>query len=492
MAALIPRSFSSQIVSADTGDPNRPQFHLLPAANWMNDPCGPIYWKGKYHMFYQYNPNSSVWGDMHWGHAVSPDMVHWSRLPVALAPTPGGPDEAGCFTGSAVVKDGVATILYTGVVRAPDNQATIRDGVNSFKETQCIATSTDADLTKWTKQTTPVIARPPAGLKVLGFRDPAPWQDGDWWYVALASGIANKGARVLLYRSKDLRQWSYLHPLAEGTGSGKHAVNPVDSGDMWECPDFFPLGDAHVLIYATAGKVHWQSGELDKKAMRFHSQQSGLLDHGSYYAAKTQLDADGNRILWGWITEDRPVEDYRAAGWAGAMSLPRKLTLDKRGRVAMRVLPAVESLRGPEQNVISRANKSENEWSIKSSVFPHLRGEILCEVRTSEGCKLSLIGSENGSERKWISVKFDPRQRQHIMVDNQTIPIALEATGPLQFRMFVDGSVLELFVNNQEAYTKRIYTSAMLAPDIRLDFEGNTTNLKRLSVWQYSPIFGNR
>ena len=84
-------------------DPLRPQFHLLPQRNWMNDPNGPIFWKGKYHMFFQYNPDAAVWGDMHWAHAVSPDMVHWKHLPVALAPTPGGYDADGCFSGSAAV-----------------------------------------------------------------------------------------------------------------------------------------------------------------------------------------------------------------------------------------------------------------------------------------------------------------------------------------------------------------------------------------------------
>ena len=79
-------------------DPLRPQFHLLPRANWMNDPNGPIYWNGQYHMFYQFNPDGAYWGNMHWGHAVSPDMVHWRHLAVALAPTPGSPDADGCFT----------------------------------------------------------------------------------------------------------------------------------------------------------------------------------------------------------------------------------------------------------------------------------------------------------------------------------------------------------------------------------------------------------
>src|ERR1700746_11506 len=92
-------------------DPRRPQYHLLPASNWMNDPNGPIYWRGQYHMFFQYNPNGAYWGDMHWAHAASPDMVHWRHLPIALSPTPGGPDQDGCFSGSAVVNIGVPTFI---------------------------------------------------------------------------------------------------------------------------------------------------------------------------------------------------------------------------------------------------------------------------------------------------------------------------------------------------------------------------------------------
>ncbi|HMD20740.1 MAG TPA: glycoside hydrolase family 32 protein, partial [Alloacidobacterium sp.] len=120
------------IAAADLAhDTNRPQFHLLPAANWMNDPNGPIFWKGKYHMFFQYNPHAAVWGDMHWAHAVSPDMVHWQHLPVALAPTKGGPDGEGCFSGSAVVFNGVPTFLYTGVKSVSLPEATLSDGHNN-------------------------------------------------------------------------------------------------------------------------------------------------------------------------------------------------------------------------------------------------------------------------------------------------------------------------------------------------------------------------
>src|SRR5260370_42515275 len=106
-------------------DPLRPQFHLLPRANWMNDPCAPRFFRGQYHMFFQYNPGAAVWGDMHWAHAVSPDLIHWKHLPLALAPSPDGPDADGCFTGSAVDDHGTATLIYTGVKTSAPQHPTL-------------------------------------------------------------------------------------------------------------------------------------------------------------------------------------------------------------------------------------------------------------------------------------------------------------------------------------------------------------------------------
>ena len=173
--ASLPRAVSSapgeDLQKKLAADPLRPQFHLLPAKNWMNDPNGPIYWRGRYHMFFQYNPGAAVWGDMHWAHAASEDMIHWRHLPVALAPTPGWDDADGCFTGSAVDNGGTATILYTGVKRAALERATLRDGHNNFREVQCLATSSDPQLLRWKKLDHPVI-EPPNDPKITGFRDP--------------------------------------------------------------------------------------------------------------------------------------------------------------------------------------------------------------------------------------------------------------------------------------------------------------------------------
>ncbi len=134
----------------------------------MNDPNGPIYWKGQYHMFFQYNPNAAVWGDMHWAHATSPDMILWKHRPMALAPTPGGYDSEGCFSGSAVDDRGTATFLYTGVKNVSPAEATLRDGRHNFLETQCLATSSDPQLQTWEKLAAPVLL-PPTGYEINRF-----------------------------------------------------------------------------------------------------------------------------------------------------------------------------------------------------------------------------------------------------------------------------------------------------------------------------------
>src|ERR1700757_497870 len=144
-------------------DPLRPQYHLLPAHNWMNDPNGPIYFRGRYHMFHQYNPQEAIWGNMSWAHATSTDLIHWQHEPVALSPTPGGPDRAGVFSGSAVLDRGVPTLIYTGVAPPKsESDATLRDGVHTWRESQCLATAQDEDLRTWKKLPDPVIAAPPA------------------------------------------------------------------------------------------------------------------------------------------------------------------------------------------------------------------------------------------------------------------------------------------------------------------------------------------
>jgi beta-fructofuranosidase len=484
--------FASTVPSGLAGDPRRPQFHLLPAANWMNDPNGPIYFRGKYHMFCQYNPNGAFWGDMHWDHAVSTDMVHWKHLGVALAPTPGGPDADGCFSGTIVVQDGQAVMLYTAVRSVPEAQATIKDGAHSFLETQCLATSNDPELKTWTKLPAPVIAVPPAGLAVTGFRDPSPWHQGDWWYMTIGSGIEGKGGAVLLYKSKDLRHWEFMHILAQREGGIAVVPEHQDAREVWECPEFFALGDKHVLIYSTSGKSYWIAGTLEPHAMTFHAETTGVLDYGSFYAPKTQLDKAGNRILWGWIPEARPEAEHKAAGWAGLMSLPRVLTMGEDGRLRIGVAPEVNQLRKPEQALHVTADDEKNLRQIDGLRIEQYSGEIQCTARRdSQPYELSLRGAREDAEA-WLTVKYDPIHPGQVSIDGKPLAVGLDEKADLELHLYIDGSVMELFVNKQAACTKRVYCPGNSAHDLRLQWTGKTSSIVNLSVWNMAPISADR
>jgi beta-fructofuranosidase len=463
-------------------DPLRPQFHLLPARNWMNDPDGPIYWQGHFHMFFQYNPHAAVWGDMHWAHAVSDDMLHWKHLPIALAPTPNGPDADGCFTGSAVIHQGAATFLYTSVRSVPPGEATLRDGRHNFLETQSLATSRDPDLRTWQKHPAPVLL-PPHDPKLAGFRDPCLWREENAWYMGVGSGQHGGGGRVLLYRSADLRNWEFLHALAQGESAGGDATDAVDAGDMWECPDFFPLGGKHVLLYSTQRKVFWEVGEYDPKEHRFHPQKRGLLDRGAYYAPKSQLDAKGRRILWGWIPETRPESEFSAAGWAGCMSLPRVLTIVRDGELSQGVIPEIASL-----------HSSRQKWHLPDQL-ESLRAFSLA----GPGASMLLCFDERpfnlslgDATTVVVEISYDPsRAGRELEINSKPLPIASRPPHGHHLQLLLDASVIECFADETLALTTRVYR----APQSPLRFTISSADPRAvysLSVEPCRPISPDR
>jgi beta-fructofuranosidase len=467
-------------------DPMRPQFHLLPARNWMNDPNGPIYFRGRYHMFFQYNPQAAVWGNMSWNHAVSADMLHWTPLPLAMTPTPGSADSFGVFSGSAIaVPHGNAQrvyAVYTGTQKSDDAHATIRDGANNIQESQCLAWSDDARLQRWQKDPQPIISAPPAGMQITGFRDPSVWRQGEWYYMTVGSGVAKVGGCVLLYRSRitgtagDLKHWEYLHKLTEGEWNGKPTANPCDDGEMWECPDFFALDGGHVLIYSTLGKVFWQSGTLDEVTMRFVARKTGELDLGAYYAPKTQLDAQGRRILWGWIPERRSDDAMTAAGWSGMMSLPRVLSLDKDGTLRMQVLPQAAAL---------RAGKLPYQET-RAGVLKTLRqatGEIVCSGARGELLSLKMDDGAN----ELVHVTYSP-ETHSFRVDGREI--VLEPEDVPSVHAYVDGSVIEMILGQRVGYTKRFYYQTPFAPDVQVLATGGPR--VAMEAWKIAPISDNR
>ncbi len=490
-AALAP-GFAGLLRTADSdtaarcrklaADPLRPQYHLLPDHNWMNDPNGPIFYRGKYHMFHQYNPKGAVWGNMHWAHATSPDMIHWQHEGIALAPTPGGPDQDGVFSGSAVLDNGRPTIIYTGVARpAAPAEATLRDGQHVWRETQCLAVAQDDDLRVWKKLPQPVIAAPPAGMEVTGFRDPCLWREGDRWMLILGSGIRGKGGMILLYSSPDLRNWTYLHPLVEGDASGKDTTNPVDTGDMWECPDFFPLGKKHVLLISTMGKVRWKAGTYADQ--KFHPEKEGVVDWGSYYAAKTMLDKDGNRILWGWIPEARPDSELIKAGWAGVMSLPRVMSLSSANEFQTEVAPAAGLLRSQHIKREAGNDIAATRTLFEAARVVDLAAEIDFLLRPKADDLTIHLLSDGG---EFVSISCVKRSGYELRVGNVTAPLAAM---PMRLHMFLDGSVLEVFVNDGIAVTARVYQ--VPSGPLRVKIEGDA-EVTSLDIWQMNPISKDR
>lgn len=467
-------------------DPLRPQYHLLPAHNWMNDPNGPIFFRGRYHMFHQYNPQAAVWGNMNWAHATSADMIHWQHEPIAIAPTPGGPDQDGVFSGSAVLDDGKPTVIYTAVAPpATDADATLRDGHHMWRETQCLAVAEDDDLRKWKKLSEPVIAAPPAGLAVTGFRDPCLWREGNAWMLILGSGSHVQGGSILLYTSSDLRHWTYLHPLVEGSPSSKETTNPVDTGDMWECPDFFPLGRKHVLLISTMGKVRWKVGTYAEQ--RFIPEKEGVVDWGSYYAAKTMLDRDGNRILWGWIPETRPDTDLIAAGWAGAMSLPRVMSLNDQNELQTEMLTTVNMLRGEHTGFRGDHQNATIQKFLEVVRIRDLAVEIEMQFQPKPEGFTFRLRSESG-DFATISCANRSGQRE-LRMNEVTAALSGVAGSPVRLHMFLDGSVLEIFANGTTSLTARIYK--VPSGPIRLTLDGDA-GVKSLDVWQMRPISKDR
>jgi beta-fructofuranosidase len=371
-------------------------------------------------------------------------MLHWKHLPLAFTPTPDSPDSFGCFSGSAIAVGKRVYAVYTGTQHSGADKATIRDGANNIQESQCLAWSDDPQLVRWTKDpANPVIPVPPNGLEITGFRDPSAWKQGDWYYLTVGSGVAKVGGCVLLYRSKDLKSWEYLHELTSGEWNGVVTANPCDDGQMWECPEFFALDGGHALIYSTLGKVFWQSGVLDEATMKFTPRKTGLLDLDAFYAPKTQLDAHGRRILWGWVPERRPDTAMREAGWSGMMSLPRVMSLDKDGTLRLTILPQTAALRAAVVSVASSA-------AGKTAALRGASGEVLCSGKPGQNFDFSL-GTAAG---ELLRVSYSA-EKHAFTADGKDV--VLEPGDAPTLHGFVDGSVIELILGERIGYTNRFY-----------------------------------
>lgn len=462
-----------------------PQLHLAPPAGWMNDPNGLIYFDGAYHVFYQHHPHDENWGPMHWGHARSTDLVHWQHLPIALAPGTDD-DKDGCFSGSAVEHNGELCLLYTGHVWLGESGD---DG--QIREVQCLATSTDG--VHFTKQGTVLAA--PEGIR--HFRDPKVWKEGDDWMMVVGARTPDDLGQVLLYRSPDLRHWTPEPVLARAEPG---------QGYMWECPDFFPLGDRHLLLFSPQGMAaegyrfrnlhqsgyllgRWQPGQAFDIEQPFTELDAGH----DFYAPQTFTAADGRRLLIGWMDMWESPMPSKAHYWAGALTLPRELSLDDKGRVRMQPARELAELRRQHEHWTQLALTNERK---PLGLDAHaLELQVTLDLSASaERFGLELAATTDGSRGALLYVDAQAgrlvldRSRAGLGVSGyRSIP--LPAGPQLELRIFIDHSSLEVFVNRGEAcLTSRIYPQPG-ERTINLFAENGSAEVVAVHAWRLGSIW---
>ena len=490
------RDSADSLRQKPASDPHRPKYHFLPPSNWINDPNGTIFWKGQYHLFYQYNPGGAFHGSIHWGHAVSGDLVHWVVLPPALAPDPDGPDRDGCYSGTAFMnREGVPTIIYHG------NTGGI-----------CIATAVDEKLIKWHKfEANPVIPDPKPSDEYEVQGAPCAWLEGDTYYAVTGGiswrpkGIPSKGRdRAFLFRSQDLEHWEYIHPFYEG---GEY----TEGGEDCAVPDFFPLGTKHMLLFAShlRGAQYYIGTYSDH---RFHPERHGRLTYGdsgrigSFCEGLTLKDDKGRRILFGRISECRFEDIQKESGWAGVIALPMALALSGEGELAIEPVTELDSLRG-EQKHFSNIEIGKNAVVPINGV--HGDGIEIAAVFEDRGAqeyglmvRCSPKGEEQTAVRFSPEVLGSPRHRNLILDvsrsssgnevynrESQIGPLILPKGQFLELRVFVDRSVVEVFANGRQYLTKRIYPARDDSLGIKLFSRGGEAVLRSMDVWQMDSIW---
>lgn len=443
----------------------RPLLHLTPPVGWMNDPNGFCRYQGRYHLFFQYHPYSTVWGPMHWGHAVSDDLLRWEYLPCALAPDTGA-DAQGCFSGSAVEAEGQLMLIYTGL---PVKE----------RQTQCIAMGNGIDFVK--PGDNPVLDpdQLPPEYSRQDFRDPKVWREKKGYCMAVGNRHASRSGTILLMRSDDARRWRLC---------GELDSSRMTHGRMWECPDFFALDGRQVLMVSPQ---EMQGDELfhpgynaialigDFDGQSFHRGAVQPVDQGlDFYAPQTVLAPDGRRLMIGWMENwDYCKKTPREHPWYGQMSLPRELAL-RDGRLCQQPAREIEKYWG-------EAFHFEDTLDAAWRAYPGPSGRALdLTLRLSPlpvGCASVTIRLAADSLHETLltcdfmhhELIFDRRRSGGVPEEYALHRVFVpEMDTQLLLRLVLDRESVEIFLNGGErAFSYRLFTPRT-ARDIAFSSQG--------------------
>ena len=431
----------------------RLDYHVSAPSGWINDPNGFCYFDGYYHVFFQHHPQSAEWGPMHWGHARSKDLVHWEELPIAL--TPGDKeDEDGCFSGSAIVKDGVLYLFYTGHHYYGDGDK------EHFWQNQNMAYSKDGiHFTKY--ENNPVIAKEPED-NTHHFRDPKVWEHEGTYYMILGSQGEDGLGRAIVYSSKDLLDWNYEGPISKAKGL-------KTEGFMWECPDFFNLDGKDVLLLSPQGidpqgkkylnlfETGYFVGEYDYKAAKFSHGEFYELDKGhDFYATQTTETPDGRRIVIAWMDMWESPMPEQEDGWAGALTIPRELRL-KDGHLYMTPVKELEQLRVSEE--ASQSVKTSGEVIVTKNASP---SEVNLEIPLTASANQEVSFSLKTANEELVLLTYSNKTKEFILKRSDKDDLrygTIQSCDKLSIQAFIDTSSIEIFINDGElVFTERYYT----------------------------------
>lgn len=411
-------------------DPTHPVFHITSPAQWMNDPNGPIYYKGFYHLFYQLNPYSDTDGLKYWGHVRSRDLVKWEPLPIAIAPS-NNRGEAAVWSGCCTINGlGQPMIFYTS----------IGSEKSAFDQAEQWAAIGDNDLIHWHKlPSNPVLPQAVNGAtKIYDWRDPFVFHDGNGVFLVTGGHLARQGrAAVNIYEAENpgLTQWKYRGPLFELPDPGAPTV---------ECPNFFQLDGQWALFVSPYGRVQYFIGDFDAKTCRFTARRNGLLDYGSsFYAPNTLLAPAGRRLVWGWLHGFPPGH-----GWNGCLSLPRQLSLAPDGALRQSPAPELSRLRGAGvawRNVRFSADARPFPLPATNTL------EIQADIHLETANRVLLNLNEGAHDAGSALMKYQDSQ---LTVMDIIAPLALPRNRKLELRIFIDRSVLEVFANDMVCVTR--------------------------------------
>lgn len=475
---------------------SRPKFHLTPMTGWCNDPNGFCFYKGQYHLFYQYHPYDSFWGPMHWGHAVSNDLVNWEYLCCAIAPDMPY-DNKGCFSGSSIeLKDGRHLLMYTGVHEEVQSDGSIRD-----IQEQCIAVGDGVNYTKYEQNPVIRACDLPEGCSKFDFRDPKifSYEDGTYGAVIVSCDSKSDG-RVLLYKSDDGFNWKFDHIID---------VNNSRFGKIWECPDFFTLDGKDVLMispcdmkafnleYHNGHGTVFMTGKNSPSGFKIESDRS--LDYGlDFYAPATIAGPDGKRILVGWMGNWATCRNHDSKQkYFGQMTIPRELKIkdgdlyqmpvkeiDSRRKNLHRytniVFEDIKVLDGVKGRFVDLDVCFDFEEQIKGRIKEQKNAGAVCglKIACGNGCYSTLCWrpdertfeidrSHDGSRIDQLSA------RKCYLGDEQKSKIVL--------RIIIDLNCVEVFINGGKQVMSFCIDSAADADGIEFFSRGSVT----LSVEKY-------